>query len=65
MALKKDITSTPDWDKILKTLSLDILHEEQNRRLALKKKVTEIPDRLLNAEVKKRRSVPWKFIDDL
>ncbi len=63
MALKKDITSTPDWDSILKTLPLGILCEEQKRRLALKKKVTEIPDRLLNAELKKRRSVPWEPID--
>ncbi len=63
MPLNKDTISTPDWDKILKALPSDILDEEQKRRLALKKKVTEIPDRLLNAELKKRRSVPWKPID--
>ena len=67
MPTKKEAAPSPDWEKVLKTLPTDILANEQKRRLALKKKVTEIPDRVLNAEVKRRaeefKNRPHEWID--
>ncbi len=67
MPTKKQAVAVPptDWAKVFKTLPTDILDEEQKRRLALKKKVTEIPDKVLNAEIKRRveeaknRPIEW------
>ncbi len=54
-------------ENVLKSLPNSILVEEQRRRLALQKKVTEIPDKLLNAEITRReeefRNRPIQWID--
>lgn len=63
MALKNKPANKRDWNNILKDLPYDVLTKEQRRRLALEKNVTKIPDRLLNAEIDKRRSVPFTPLD--
>lgn len=44
MPTKKRSLPSPDWQDILKALPTDMLAVEQKRRLALRKRVMEIPD---------------------
>ncbi len=64
---KKQSSQSTEWPDVLKSLPNNILVEEQKRRLALKHKATEIPEQLLNAEIKRRdeeiRNRPIQWID--
>lgn len=64
---KKQSVPATEWENVLKSLPNSILVEEQRRRLAVQKKVTEIPDKLLNAEITRReeefRNRPIQWID--
>ena len=42
------------WDTTLKALPTHLLKDEQDRRLAIAKQLTEIPDELLNFELERR-----------
>ncbi len=66
-APKKQAVLAAEWKEVLKSLPSNILVDEQKRRLALQKRVTEVPDKLLNAEIKRReeewRNRPIQWID--
>ena len=53
MPNKKQSLPSRDWQDILKTSPTDIVAVEQKRRLPLKMRVIEIPDKVLNADVKR------------
>ena len=66
-APKKQAVPAAEWQEVLKSLPSNILVDEQKRRLALQKRVTEVPDKLLNAEIERReeemKNRPIQWID--